>query len=551
MRRYAEAAAPLENYLRGKPSGDGVVQAAGQLAVCYARTRYLVKAKKLYADLREKYPKHPLLAPATQQLAEAAREAGDAAWSAELSATLAEWGIRRPVEEISVAEPHAVNAPSPNAAENETQRLVRLGFDQYKAGQLNEAAEMFARVLEKRPPESVAAEITYARGQILEKLDEYDPALALYDLVIEKYPKTAQHPDAIYAAARLRMKIEQKEEAAALFARMARDYPKYAKLDAALNDWASILCELGKPDEADKLYLRLRQDFPQSRHRADAVYCLAQRAFERQDTAQANALIDELLAADPRRRSAKRRSYLRGQIALLGKDWSKIRPAFERLLAEFPECRERMRAEFWIAESDYRAKDYGAAEKRFDALAKRMPGRQEPWMAMIALRRAADRALAKRLGPGLRVGAGHRKGLPRFRPAIRGRLHRRPLPGLSRGIRGSPERVREGRSLASRRKDRDCGDGPMADRRDVFPRTEFRGRARAYLCVEARYAYPAWQAQGLVEAAKCHELLDDDKQAEECYQRILDRYGNTPYAREAKQKIEVVKARLAKRNDEG
>ena len=225
----------MEAYLRSNPTGDGVVQAAGQLAICYARTRHLDKAKKLYADLRQKYPNHPLLAPATEQLAEAAFDADDAAWSAELVIVAGRNGQaesdRNRLESKSQLD--GSKTPSPAAAEYEIKGLAGLGWSQYKAGQLNEAAATFEQVLQKHPPEALAAEISYARGQILEKLEQFDPALALYDRVIEKYPKSSQHPDALYAAARLRAKMQQHREAAALYEKLAKDYPKYAKLDAA------------------------------------------------------------------------------------------------------------------------------------------------------------------------------------------------------------------------------------------------------------------------------------------------------------------------------
>ena len=59
------------------------------------RAGQLDKAKRLYAELIEKHPQHRLIAPATEQLAEAAYDAGDAAWSAELFSRLAAAGSSR------------------------------------------------------------------------------------------------------------------------------------------------------------------------------------------------------------------------------------------------------------------------------------------------------------------------------------------------------------------------------------------------------------------------------------------------------------------------
>ena len=94
LKKYAEAIAPLEAFLAEKPTGDAEAKALGQLAICYARADQLDKAKKLYADLLEKYPGHALIAPTVERLAEAAYDANDAAWAAELSGQLVASALR-------------------------------------------------------------------------------------------------------------------------------------------------------------------------------------------------------------------------------------------------------------------------------------------------------------------------------------------------------------------------------------------------------------------------------------------------------------------------
>jgi TolA-binding protein len=534
MHRYADAAVPLDKFLRTSATGDAVVQAAGQLAICYARTKHLDKAKKLYADLRAKYPDHPLLAPATEQLIEAAFDANDAAWSAELSSHLAELGKRNAAKTGTVAA-------SPDAAQYEVKGLAGLGWSQYKAGQLNEAAATFERVLQMSPSEVLAAEISYARGQVLEKLDQSDPALALYDRVVEKYPDSVQRPDALFAAARLRMKLRQYRDAAALYEKLARDYPQYAKLDAALYDWAWTLGESEKPAEADKLFARLRKDYPKSRYFADATYRLAERAFTRQDAAAANTLLDELLSAKPEPSVCESALYLRAQVALLGKDWAKIRLAFQRLLDEFPETRQRMLAEFWIAECDYREKNYDEAGKRLEDLAKRIPGRQEPWMAMIALRRAQIALARKNWDDAYALASGIEKDFPDFSQQYEADL----VVGRCLANRAEFEEARAAYGKVIR--------SPVGEKTETaamaqwligetyFHQKNFDAALREYLRVDILYAYPTWQALALLEAGKCQEQLHDAKQAEACYQKVVDRYAGTPSAKEARDRLQDLK----------
>ena len=108
-----------------------------------------------------------MIAPTTELLAEAAYDANDAAWSAELSGRLASAG---------------------NSAEYEVKGKLGLGWSQFKAGKLSEAAATFDGVLKKNPPATIAAEAALVRGRILEQLGQNEPALAMYDLLIDKYP---------------------------------------------------------------------------------------------------------------------------------------------------------------------------------------------------------------------------------------------------------------------------------------------------------------------------------------------------------------------------
>ena len=72
--------------------------------------------------------------------------------------------------------------------------LSGLGWSQYKGGDLAAAEATFKQVLDGNPSEALAAGAALVRGEILEKLQQPDPALAMFDLVIDKYPKSKEYP---------------------------------------------------------------------------------------------------------------------------------------------------------------------------------------------------------------------------------------------------------------------------------------------------------------------------------------------------------------------
>jgi TolA-binding protein len=77
-----------------------------------------------------------------------------------------------------------------------------------------------------------------------------------------------------------------------------------------------------------------------------------------------------------------------------------------------------------------------------------------------------------------------------------------------------------------------------------FHQKQFAEAARAFLRVEILYDFPHWQASALLEAGKCHERLGEWGEAVASYQRLLDRYRQTPFAEEAAERLEMVQKQV-------
>ena len=526
VKKYAEGVAPLEAFFQGNPAGESALKGAGALAVCYARTGQLDKAKKLYADFIAKQPQHPLAAPATALLAEAAYDANDVAWSNELSGRLAATG---------------------NSAEQQLTGKLGLAWSQFKSGKLAEAAALFDEVLQKNPPEAVAAEAALARGQILDQLGQNEPALSMYQQVIDKYPKSKQHADALLAAARLREKLKQPQQAAPLYERLAKDYPQFAKLDAVLYEWAWSLSELNKQDDANRLFERLRKDFPQSRFWADATCRLAQRALDTKDLDGAMKLAEEVLNrkdAGPGvsvQDAAKVREFalfLRGQVQAAKSDWPKVREAFEAFLKEFPNTQRKLIAEFWVAEACYRQSDYAAAGPRLERLAQEIKDQREPWMAMILLRRAQLLAQQNQWRDAFAIVSKIAGDFPNFEQQYEvDYLLGRCLADQADfdGARQAYKRVI--RSAAGAKTETAAMAQWMIGE-TYFHQKNYESALREYSALEILYAYPTWQAGALLQAGKCHEMLGEGREAILRYKRILKNYPQTTFVAEATQRLQ-------------
>jgi len=516
--RYGEAAGSLEAFLEGNPTGDAEVKGRGELAVCYARSGQLDRAKKVYAELVEKHARHSLVLPTTEQLAEAAYEAGDSQWATEL--------FRRMTTESG-------------SKEHELKGLAGLAWSQLKEGRLAEAAATFEKLLEHDPAATVAAEAALARGRIFEQLDRSDPALAMYDLIIDKYPKSAEHPRALLAAARLRDKLQQDRQSAALYERLATEYPQLPEADAVLYEWAWVLNDLGQTAESTALFERLRREHPQSRYRADAIYRLARQAFAAKDYGRASELAAEVLAGNPGDALREHALYLRGQIAAAREDWDQVHQAFSALAKEFPKSPSRPVAEYWVAEAAYRRRDYETAGKLLDALAQRVQGRPDPWLAMIPLRRAQVLAQLNKWGEAYVIAAKIEAEYPGFEQQYEvDYLIGRCLSSRAdfQGARDSYLRVI--RSPAGAKTE------TAAMAQWMIGETHFHQKnpeaaLREYLKVEILYAYPTWQAAALLQAAKCRDLLGEPGEADKLYARLMKEHPGTEFAKQAARRMAI------------
>jgi len=522
MKRFAEAIAPLEAFL-GSRSGDGdAVKARCNLAICLARTKQLDKAKKLYAALLEKHPQHELIVPTTEQLAEAAYDAGDTAWSNALFARLAKQG------------------PAPD---KQLAGLAGLGWSQFKAGQLEEAAATFGQVLAKGPEPTVAAETGLVRGQILEKLKQADGALAMYDLVIDRYPTSKEMPRALLSAARLRHSLHQDERAASLFERWAKEFPKFPEMDNVLYDWAWALADEGKLPQSNDVFERLRREFPQSHYWPDATLRLAQRAFSAKQYARARELAGAALARNPGPTLRENAMFLLGQIAAAEEKWQESRDTFETLVKEFPSGSLRLVAEHGLAEAIFRLGDFEAARDRFERLARDAQGRDKSIPPLALLRQAQALCHQKKWEEAYRIASKMQEDFPAFAEQYEVDY----VLGRCLANRAEFDKAREAYRRVIRSpggaKTNSAANAQLLIAETYFHQKNYESALREYLRAEMLYAFPAVQAAALVQAGKCYEALHEWKQAAEAYARVVKNYGDTSFAKEAATLLQAAQQR--------
>jgi TolA-binding protein len=383
------------------------------------------------------------------------------------------------------------------------------------------------------------------RGQILEKLERSDVALAMYQRVIEQHADSQQLPPALLAAARLHAAAGRDEQAAVLYAQWLRDYPEAPGRDAALYRAAWVERRLGRLADGDALFEQLRAGHPQSEFFGDATYRLAERAIEAGDQARASALLDALLASDAGPEVTQHALYLRGQIAVAAQDWPKVATFMDRLVQQFPDSALRPRAEYWVADALYKQGQFDAAEAALAELAPRLGEQREPWTAMVPLRRAQSLVQQRKWAEARAIAQRIATDYPGFEQQYEVDY------ALGRCLAGLAD-FQAAREAYGRVIDDSHGHGTetaaMAQwmiGETYYHQKGYAAALREFLKVEILYDYPTWQAAALLEAGKCHEHLGEWKQAAEMYARVVKEFPNTAVQEECERRLRAARERLA------
>jgi TolA-binding protein len=365
----------------------------------------------------------------------------------------------------------------------------------------------------------------------------------MYDTVVERYAKSAQYPEALLAAARLRCKLQQYPQAITDFERLVEKYPQLPHLDDVLYEWAWALQDSGKPAEAAKILERLCRDHRQSRLWPDVAYRLASASMEAKDYSRARELLVETLKAKGDLKLRAHALYLQGQVAAAEENWTSLQQTMQTLLSDFPKSDLRLPATYWLAEALYRQGDYDAAGKHLERLAAEIEKQQEPWQAMILLRRAQVLAHQRRWAEAEQVASKVEKQFPAFGQQyeadyVLGRC--RASQADFEGARQAYQKVIRSSTSA---KTETAAMAQWMIGESYFHQKQYELALREYLRLEILYAYPTWQAGALLQAGKCHELLGQWDEATRVYERLVQSYPKTSFTEDGRRRLEAAKAR--------
>jgi TolA-binding protein len=299
--------------------------------------------------------------------------------------------------------------------------------------------------------------------------------------------------------------------------------------------------------DAEKTFRTIHDQYPESLFWSDATFRLAIVESEQKKRPDALKSLERLFAC-ARDSEVHPQSFLL-KAKLLAEDgrWHESLAVIEQLVNQYCHLEISSEAEYWLAEANYRIDNFEAAERLFAELARRPETALNPeWQALVPLRRAQLMAIQANWRAAADQASFVLDSFPDFRQAyeaeyVLGRC-------LAVQARFAEARMHYDNVVASARKTETAAMAQWMIGESYFHQKSYDEAIRAYLKVDILYDNRRWQAAALLQAAKCFELTDELHDAVDLYTRLISDFSDTPFAAQAIDRQNALKANNAKGN---
>jgi TolA-binding protein len=306
-----------------------------------------------------------------------------------------------------------------------------------------------------------------------------------------------------------------------------------------------LLLVAQRAQEAEALFARLEQDFPHSQYASEATLRRAEQALaDGQPELAEQRLADFDCTAVPGE-LAQRALYVRGRAAQARGQWDAAETSLAALRERYPQCELAPTAAYLLGEIAYRRGKYPLAAERMAALNTSPDGPPQPWAATAELRRAQALAQEKKWDEAFDVARQIPDRFPHFAD-----VHEVDyLIGRAKAAQADFDAARAAyaKVLASPAGAK-SQTGALAQwmlGESYFHQENYPSALAEYAKLDERHPFPRLQAAALLQAAKCHEHLQQWPQAVASYEQLLAKYPESEWCSEAKGLLREARSRLA------
>lgn len=543
---FTQAAAIAQKYLQSYPKATQRRRAYALRGLALAKADQWADVEQAQIQFADEFPDDPSVAAAVMDQAEVAESAK--AWNI----ALGYFNRLKSLAKGTVNEPFAWRG---------------VAWSQFRLGEYKTAAAEFHELATRFPQHPLQAEALYYEGEAW--LLAMDPTQALktfrtaFDRFTPKEPAAAgdeRKAPVLFGyrsglmIARTLEQTDRFEEADKAYAALLAKFPQADVLDQILNEWALVNYEAGRFDEADKVFARLVAERPESSLADNAQLSLAESALIKADFETARKSLEELFESEKSDAAVRERAlYQLIVLAMEQQRWADVTKYATEFLEKYPASPQKLQIAVSLAEAKL------AADPSPETATAILPQLDELRTAIQAARAAGDLqewhgrawvlwAEAKLRTKSYEGIAEAAKELDDWKPPVAGRWQIREVLGRSLKQQARFDDARAAFLIVTRE--------PTAQQTELAAKAQFllaetyflqenwKQAFLEYQKVYSNYAFPEWQAAGLLQAAKCDEQRGEWKEAVATYERLLREFPQVSHVAEAKQRLDSARKRI-------
>lgn len=541
---FEASAAVAGKYLSMFPQATQRRRAYALQGLAFAKAQQWARAEEVIKQFEAEFPGDPAVAAALMDQAEVAESAKQ--WPV----ALADFEKLKRLAMGTTNEPFAWRGT---------------GWSRFRLGDYKLAAEEFGQLSTKFPQHPLQAEAMYYEGESWLLAKETEKALKVFQQAFDRFtPKETAGPKEELKApvlfgyrsglmiARTLEQTGRLEQADQAYETLLKKFPKAEVFDQLLNEWALINYEAGRFEQADKIFARLVAECPQSPLADNAKLSLAESDLIQGEFTRARKSLEELLQSDQADVSVKERAlYQLVVLAIEQQRWDDVKLGGQ-FVATYPESPQKLQVAVALAESqlatDLSVETATALLPQLDTLRDtiriaRKQGEIEDWHGRPWVLWAEAR-LRHRNYEGLTDAAEELDG---WQPPGPARWQIREVLGRAYKQQAKFDEARAAFQIVT--KDPQSQQTELAAKAQFllaetyFLQENWKQAFLEYQKVYSNYAFPEWQAAGLLQAAKCDEQRSQWKEAIATYERLLREFPKVSYAAEAKERLEAARKR--------
>ncbi len=418
------------------------------------------------------------------------------------------------------------------------------------SGDFAEAAEQFSLAASQSESQELTGEALFQQGQALAAAQKFEEAAEVFDHFMEAHPGHPRMAVAKAHAAIALARTRTSEEALRALQSALKKADKLLSDDmqtALMQELAWCQQAVGNADDAQATYRQLLARGDDLKN-SNTLLELAIIHHTKKDPGEAISLLDRLFAVaqqDPDAVSPQVREQALYRLGVCHFELDHFGEAvarLEELLGSFPQGVLTASASFFCGESLFRLGRFEPATARLSHVVQEYPSDASASSSMLRLGECY--AAMQRWPQSEQTFASFLKQFsdnPMWFQAQFG------LGWARENLQRYEEAITAYRLVVSRHQGQTAARAQFQIGECLFAKKQYGDAVRELLKVESLYSYPEWSAAALYEAGQCFEQQDKRVEAKQRYKEVVERYGDTEWAKLASAKLQRI-ARQSPKN---